>query len=81
MTEPGWPFGGRPTPRRLWALWKAGRLMECEINAHPLGHEVRVYVQQEFLWSQVFPSEALAEAEAIEMRQHVSDRCWQGKRN
>jgi hypothetical protein len=28
--EPGWPFGNRPAPTKLWALWKTGLLMECE---------------------------------------------------
>ncbi len=46
--EPGWPHGGRPKPERAWSLWKPGALMESEINAHPLGYEVRVYVRGEF---------------------------------
>lgn len=37
--EPGWPFGGRPKPERLWSLWNTGSLMECEVNAHPRGSE------------------------------------------
>jgi len=35
MTEPGWPFGGRPKPRRVWSLWKTGQLMDAEVAAHP----------------------------------------------
>jgi hypothetical protein len=38
--------------------------MECEINLHPLGHEVRVYVQGDFLYSRAFASVEQAEAEA-----------------
>jgi hypothetical protein len=34
--EPGWPFGGRPTPERLWSLWNTAGLMEAEIDTYPL---------------------------------------------
>lgn len=37
VTEPGWPFGNRPTPRLLWEVWKSGRIMSCEMNEHPIG--------------------------------------------
>jgi hypothetical protein len=30
--------------------------MRCEINSHPLGHEVRLYQPYEFVSSQVFPT-------------------------
>ena len=59
--EPGWPFGGRPKPRKPWALWKAGRLMGCEINevrdsrSERLGVEVRVYVARAFHYSRLHP--------------------------
>jgi hypothetical protein len=62
--EPDWPFGNRPRPRRIWSLREAGRLMECEINEHPLGHEVRVYVQGDFHYSRVHHTLEAAEAEA-----------------
>jgi hypothetical protein len=62
MTEPGWPFGNRPTPRRLWSVWNTGRLIECEVNGHPLGHELRVYVQGDLYYSRAHVT--LGEAEA-----------------
>ena len=80
--EPGWPFGGRPKPRKPWSLWKAGRLMECEINAlrdsagEPLGHEIRVYVQGDFQDSRAHPAIDLAEAEAEERRRELVAAGW-----
>jgi hypothetical protein len=40
--ELGWPHGDRPPARRLWSVRKDGRVMDAEINSHPLGHELRV---------------------------------------
>jgi hypothetical protein len=66
MTRPelGWPFGNRPTPRCIWALWKSGVVQSCEINGHPLGCEVRLYEKGELLLSRVYGTIALAEIEA-----------------
>jgi hypothetical protein len=45
MTEPGWPFGKRPTPRPIWTLWRAGWFPDMQrrmllrwasIPGHPL---------------------------------------------
>ena len=59
MKEPGWPFGNRPAPRKVWALWKSGRVMECEINGHPLGYELRIYMGGTFLTGQTFATGGL----------------------
>src|SRR2546430_1933865 len=64
--ETGWPFGNRPVPRRMWSVWKSGRLAEREINAHPLGHEVRSYERGDLTLGQVFPTSQLTEVEADE---------------
>lgn len=38
VVEPGWPFGGRPKPGRLWSLWQVGSVMHAgTINAHQIG--------------------------------------------
>ena len=38
-------FPNRAPPRRVWALVKAGRALECEIKEHVKGHEVRIYLE------------------------------------
>ena len=55
--EPGWPRGNRPPHRVLWELWKPGCVMRCELNEHPLGHEIRVYHRDDLQAAQVFPTE------------------------
>jgi hypothetical protein len=47
--EPGWPHGDLPPARRMWSVSKDARRMEAEINPHPLGHELRVYVSDDLL--------------------------------
>jgi hypothetical protein len=76
MSEPGWPFGNRPKPKRLWALWKTGRLIEAETNEHPLGHELRVYVQGDFHYSHAHATRELAEAEADERKRELLAEGW-----
>jgi hypothetical protein len=58
--ESGWPFGNRPTPRRMWMLYRAGYFAECEIN--PLGQELRSYECGAFVMGRVFETAALADA-------------------
>jgi len=77
--EPGWPFGNRPTPRRIWALWKSGVFQACEISGHPLGCEVRFYEQGELLLSRVYETSALAEIEAIDRRRELVADGWTEK--
>lgn len=76
VSEPGWPFRNRPTPTKLWSVWKTGRLMECEINAHPLGHEVRVYLQGDFHWSRALPTLEDAVREAENRRRELLAEGW-----
>jgi len=72
VREPGWPFGDRPTPRLLWEVWKAGRVMSCEMDTHPLGVEIRTYQTGEFQSSQVFEFTELAEAEAAQRKREFT---------
>jgi hypothetical protein len=57
--------GGRKRrkSKRLWLAWNTGRLMECRLHAHPMGHEISIqgYVHL----SEVFPTrgDALFDAE------------------
>lgn len=74
--EPGWPFDNRPTPRRVWSVWKTGRLMECEINEHPLGFELRVYLGFDFHYSHAHPTRELAEAEAEQRKRELLEEGW-----
>ena len=74
--EPGWPFGNRPTPQRLGALWKDGQLVECETNAHPLGQELRFYHRGDFAYGVVHPTRALADADAAEHRRELLAADW-----
>ena len=76
MKEAGWPFGGRPTPERLWSLWQAGSLLRATINAHPLGYEVRVYMSGDYLYSFLKPTRELAEQEARELKRERLANGW-----
>ncbi len=49
-------------------------MMACEMNPHPLGHEIRLYIRGEFQSSQVFATAEAAAAEAETHRQAGSRR-------
>jgi hypothetical protein len=51
----------------------------CEINAHPLGCEVRFYEQGEVLLSRVYETIALAEIEANDRRRELLADGWTEK--
>ena len=74
--EPGWPKGNRPPYRVVWELWKVGKTMRAELNPHPLGHEVRLYIADEFQSSQVLPTIEEAEREAEGRRQEFLAAGW-----
>lgn len=74
--EPGWPKGGRPAARTAWELWKPGRTLRCEINEHPLGHEIRIYHRDDFQLSQVFPSIEEAQRDAEDRRREFLAAGW-----
>src|SRR5437870_127402 len=74
--ETGWPFGNRPVPRKMWSVRRSGRPAECEINAHPLRHEVRFYERGDLTLSQVLPTSQLAEAEADQQNQDLITQGW-----
>lgn len=76
MKEPGWPHGNRPKAIVLWELWKAGRIISCEMNEHPFGWEIRCYVGGEFHYSHVHPVRFAAEEEAEEKKQELIARGW-----
>ena len=50
--------------------------MSCEMNAHPLGVEIRTYQRGEFQSSQVFESTELAEAEAAQRKGEFTMDGW-----
>ena len=50
--------------------------MEAEINEHPLGFELRVYVQGAFLYLLVLPTRELAEQEAYDVKREGSANGW-----
>lgn len=74
--EPGWPFDNRPAPQRMWVLWKTGRLMEAEINEHPIGFELRLYLGGDFCYSRAHAARELAEAEAHECKSELLADGW-----
>lgn len=76
MKDPGWPRGDRPPHRVLWELWRPGRVMRCEANAHPLGQEIRIYHRDEFQSAQVFPTTEDAEREAMDRRREFVEQGW-----
>jgi hypothetical protein len=76
MREPGWPHGNRSVARTVWELWKPGHIMSCEINAHPLGYQLRLYMRGEFLSSQVFETLEQTEADAEAQKQEALARGW-----
>jgi hypothetical protein len=80
MKEPGWPRGNRPPHRVAWELWKAGKVMRCEMNPHPLGHELRLYVADEFQSSQVFPTIGDAEGDADDRKREFLAAGWSVRR-
>jgi hypothetical protein len=50
--------------------------MACEINAHPLGHEVRLYHCASLIQSQVHATLELAEADADDLKHLFSAQGW-----
>ena len=50
--------------------------MRCELNPHPLGHEVRLYVADEFRSSQVFGSIDEANRDADDRRLEFLAAGW-----
>jgi hypothetical protein len=52
--------------------------MECEINAHPLGHEVRLNERASLLSGQVHATLELAEADADDLKRLFMARGWTG---
>src|SRR5689334_17768545 len=76
MREPGSPRGDRPPHRVLWELWQPGHVMRCEMNAHPLGHEIRIYQCDEFQSAQVFAATEDAEREADDHRRAFTAAGW-----
>jgi hypothetical protein len=79
--EPGWPHDDRPSARRMWVVQKDSYVMECEVNRHPLGHELRVYLRKDLHYSRVHRSLDDAEAEAEERKGEMLTRGWKDVRS
>lgn len=60
----------------MWEVWKTGRIMTCEVNAHPFGWEVRCYVSGDFHYSRVHPVRFAADEEADEKKRELLAAGW-----
>jgi hypothetical protein len=76
MSEPGWPFGGRPKAIQAWCLWKAGSLQSCEINQHPMGFEVRYYQGTDFVSARIHGTLAAANEDAADRKAELLRELW-----
>lgn len=74
--EPGWTSGGSRKGERVWSLWRSGTLARAEVNEHPLGYEVRVYMRGGLLFKSVHPTREAAELEAHELEREARAKAW-----
>jgi hypothetical protein len=63
----------------LWELWKNGKFARAEIEAHPLGYQVRFYVRDEPFYTRVLETYDLAIAEAEAQRATMLADGWTGR--
>ena len=57
---------------RLWEVYTTDRVMSCEMTPHPLGWEIRSFLNGQFRSGHAFPTRDLAEAEAsVRKRLHL----------
>jgi len=74
--ELGSPSGGALKGPRVWSLWRSGTLAHAEINKHPLGYDLRVYMSGSLLFKSVHPTREAAEQEAREMEREARAKAW-----
>jgi hypothetical protein len=68
---------GTPSrPERAWSLWKADNTAHAEISGHPLGYELRVFMNGSVLFSLVRPTRELIERDAQELKQAELEQGW-----
>ena len=53
--EPGWPFGNRPVPQRLWALWKDGEWNSIRIRMVGEAPHLTLWINGSRLWEAQMP--------------------------
>ena len=74
--EYGRPSGGRLRSWRVWSLWNSGSLAHAEIHEHPLGYQLRVYMNGGLLFRSVHLTREAAEQEARELKQKALADGW-----
>jgi hypothetical protein len=72
----GGQVGAPSSSERAWSLWKADDAAHAEIVKHPLGYEVRVYMNGSVLFSLVRPTRELIERETEELKQAGLAQGW-----
>ncbi len=67
-----------PSEHGLWTLEKAGHQAEARVRATPFGPELRILIDGELWWSQMFqpPTEAGLHAAADRKRGEFTDKGW-----
>jgi hypothetical protein len=74
--EYGRPSGGKPESRPVWSLWNSGTIAHAEVHAHPLGHQLCVYMDGSLLFTSVHLTREAAEQQARELRQQALAGAW-----
>lgn len=65
-----------PLPTDIWLLAKGKRRARCEVAAHPLGLELRCYVDEDLRRSQVFRETEPLKIEAFAWREAFESTGW-----
>ena len=68
MFDCGWSFATRSEAERVWSLCKAENVVHAETNEHPLGYELRVYMNGHCRISLVGRTREQAELDAEGLR-------------
>ena len=61
---------------RVWSLWKSGTTAHSEVRGHPLGHQLRVHMDGNLLFTSVHVTREEAEREALALRQGALAEGW-----
>ena len=68
--------GAKLASRRVWSLWKSGEYAHADVHAHPLGHQLCVYMAGDLLFTSVHLTREDAEREARGLRQDALAEGW-----
>jgi hypothetical protein len=73
-----WPSPVPPVEHLLWRLRKDGRVAEARVREMAHGHELRISVDNQLVWSKLFPLDAIADAprESVATLALFLDRGW-----